>query len=480
MPNFIVISPNKPFPIFNEGWTQNGWEDSKKFNSRNRIVDKKGKTPSPGFSGQRYQIIYKIERDFSYLERTRRSLLGALEIIRSLGFSLFSKPIRKLFNERKAKIRFGILMSSEGFDISEKELQQGISISEETISKIQICVKKIFQEHQDGIRLYYSQERHLVFELDIAPGLLFKIDYYNSMKDRYQNMIFAQTVIRTNQLGLLVIPKAKLFTVDLGGKKYEVIAEQKVDINLYESAQEEYFLDFANSLNETIRQLGFFICKTGYSDVHWVNNPILNNSLDEKGNRKIALIDLEEINDPEVGLFGEENRRRGLVGCLNEEQGKMIKTIAEENNISTSLFTDAYSRRKKELEEGDKLKEYYLKKGIIKGNELIVIDESNLIFSTDPEIEKKLKEFTLDLIQGINSAIAAESKGEALKEHRSIYFNINCERFQHASTTLVDPGKMLFKRDEDATVLECAIRKLKDLDVIYKAKLNDSQCYIQA
>ncbi|VHO02673.1 hypothetical protein [Candidatus Rhabdochlamydia sp. T3358] len=319
MPNFVVISSHNPLPISNEEWTQNGWEDSEKFNSRNRILNKEGKTPSLGFTGERYQIICKIERDFSYLERTRRSLLGALEIIRSLGFSLFSKPTRELFTEQKEKLRFGILMPSEGFDISEKELQQGISVSEEIIVKIQTCMKKIFQEHQDGIKLYHSQERHLVFELETAPGLLFKIDYYNSMKDRYQNMIYAQTVIRTHQLALLVIPKAKLFIVDLEGKKYEVIAEQKLDINPHEGAQEESFLDYADSLKETIRQLGFFICKTGYSDVTWGNNPILNNSLDEKGNRKIALIDLEEINNPEIGLFGEENRRRGLLGCVNEK-----------------------------------------------------------------------------------------------------------------------------------------------------------------
>ncbi|MDQ5957020.1 MAG: hypothetical protein QG627_1305 [Chlamydiota bacterium] len=67
--------------------------------------------------------------------------------------------------------------------------------------------------------------RHLVFELDISPGLLFKRKNCNSMKALYKNMIF------TNQLALLVIPKAKLFTVDLRGKKYEAIAEQKVDTN---------------------------------------------------------------------------------------------------------------------------------------------------------------------------------------------------------------------------------------------------------
>jgi len=37
------------------------------------------------------------------------------------------------------------------------------------------------------------------------------------------------------------------------------------------------------------------------------------------------------------------------------------------------------------------------------------------------------------------------------------------------------------KKDEDALlILECAIIKLKNLGVIYKAKLNDSKCYIQA
>ena len=221
-------------------------------------------------------------------------------------------------------------------------------------------MENILQEKKgNGIKFHYGQKRHRIFELDTVPGLLFKIDTHNSMKDRYQNMIYAQTVIRSHQLGQLLIPNAKLFTVELEGKKHEIIAERKIEIN----PNEEYFLDYADSLNEAIRQLALFICKTGYSDVEWRNNPILNNSLDGKGNRKIALIDLEEINDPEVGLFGKENTRRGLVGCVNEEQGKMIETIAKENHISASLFTDASFRRKKKLEEEGMLKKYYAKKG---------------------------------------------------------------------------------------------------------------------
>ena len=51
-------------------------------------------------------------------------------------------------------------------------------------------------------------------------------------------MLYAQTVIRTHKLGLLVIPHAKLFTVNVKGKKQEILAEEKMDINPYESAQE--------------------------------------------------------------------------------------------------------------------------------------------------------------------------------------------------------------------------------------------------
>lgn len=42
----------------------------------------------------------------------------------------------------------------------------------------------------------------------------------------------------------------------------------------------------------------------------------------------------------------------------------MVEAIAKEKDISTSLFADAYSRRKRELEEGRKLKEVHTKKRI--------------------------------------------------------------------------------------------------------------------
>lgn len=291
--------------------------------------------------------------------------------------------------------------SKEDYNINEKELQQEVSISEETISKIQTCMKNILQYKEEGsVKLYKSQGNHRVFELDTTPGLIFKmkasknchiIGRDNSMKARYKTMINAQTIVRTHQLELLVIPNAKLFSVNVEGEEHEIIAEQKVDINQHESAQEQYFQDYANSLNKTIRQLAVFICKTGYSDVEWRNIPILNNSLDVNGNRKIALIDIEEMDSQTTGLFGGGFWRRGLVRCVNEEQGKIVETIAEQNGVSTSSFADAYDLRKEELEEGHRLKKYYATKNIVAGDEPIQIDEKTLNFSAYPEKPKNLR-----------------------------------------------------------------------------------------
>src|SRR5690606_32895894 len=162
------------------------------------------------------------------------------------------------------------------------------------------------------------------------------------------------------------------------GEKYDIIAERKLDLNPSESAQEQYFEEYASSLNETIRQLAVFICNTGYSDVEWRNNPVLNNSLNEFGQRKIGLIDIEEMDSKTTGLFGGGFGRRGLVRCVNEEQGKIVEKVAKQNSVSTSSFASAYSRRKEELEKVRKLKKYYDTNNIVTGYEPLKVDVSTL------------------------------------------------------------------------------------------------------
>ncbi len=162
--------------------------------------------------------------------------MGGLAIISTLCLALFSKSVRNLLTKSKENIRFAVEVSSEfenkQYHISKQQLQQGISISEDIVSKIQMCMKDILQNNEEGgIKLYNSQENHRVFALDTAPGFIFKMEANKtchfigrdiSMATRYQNMIKAKTIVRNHQLGLLVIPNAKLFTVKAEGKNMKL------------------------------------------------------------------------------------------------------------------------------------------------------------------------------------------------------------------------------------------------------------------
>lgn len=488
MPSFKFINNASEITLNNK------WVPAAKFNSKDRVVDEKGHQVGSDYKGRQYRIIEKRERTLSGLERFGRGLLGTVAVICTLCLGLFSKSVRNLFTKSKENIRFAVLAPKENltkpkneeYNISERELQQGISISEDTISKIQTCLKNVLQRREEGgVKLYNSQGDHRVFALDTAPGLIFKMKADknchtfgndDSMKARYQTMINAQTIVRTHQLGLLVIPNAKLFTVNAEGEEYEIIAERKVDINPEESAQEQYFQDHAESLNETIRQLAIFICKTGYSDVEWRNNPMLNNSLDEHGNRKFALIDIEEMDNPETGLFGGGWGRRGLVRCVTEEQGKIVETVAKQHGIQTGSFANAHARRKQEIEEGRKLKEYYTTKNITVGNEPIQIDESSLDFSEHPGKVEELRKVTKDVVQAINDEISKTSSEKSVKGRRYIYINTRHEPFLSPNYKLVEPGEdayttsQAFKTNEDyhkATYLGYIVQKLIDLGVIH-------------
>ncbi len=467
MPSFKII--NNP----NEINLSREWTPALKFNCKGRIVDEKGHKVSSDFKGRTYQILEKKQRNFTCAERFGRGLLGTAIVICTLFLALFSKSVRNLFTKPKENIRFGILTSALG-KFSEAELQQGVSISDETISKIQTCMTSILnREETDEVTLYNSQHKHRVFSLSSAPDLIFKMDTSREepTKRRYEKMITAQTVLRTHQLGLLVIPHAKLFTVTVNGKEHHIIAERKLDINPHESMQEKYYAEYEQSLDEAIRQLAIFITKTGYSDVEWRNNPVLDNSLDADGNRKIALIDLEEMDDPEIGLFGGGFGRRGLVRCVSERQGEIVRKVAEENGIKTTSFKGASERRKQEIADRDSLKEFYQTKGITEGNEPVEIDVETIDFSKYPEKITRLRENATMLVNAINISITEASPEESLKQRRYIYINTNTRQFSTLLKTIDEKVDYSRYNDDDyynATYIGHIVNKLIELKVIHR------------
>jgi hypothetical protein len=506
------------------------WIDSAKFNSKGRTVGENGKPITASYKAKQYRLVSKKERDFTALERIGRGFLGVVAAVCTLGIAILFKSVRKLFTEKKAKIRFAVVVpqssssqkpksvkspsesgkspsesgkspsesgkSPSEYSISEKELQSGVVISEGTISKIQTCMKNILQRKEEGgVKLYNSQSDHRVFSLDTAPEYIFKMKASkncralgrdDAMKTRYQTMINALTVCRTHGLGLLVIPNAKLFTVEVEGKEYEIIAEKKLCLNPTDSAQEKYFEEYASSLNETIRQLAVFICKTGYSDVEWRNNPVLNDVPDQFGCRKIGLIDIEDMGSKTTGLFGGEGRR-GLVGCATEKQGKIIEGVAKKYGVSTSSFASAHARRKEEIEEEQKLKSFYSTKNITTGYETIHVDEDALVFSDYPEKTQELKKLTLQLVNTINEKIQAAELNESTKGRRYILIDVNRGPFLLPNTELIEPGKKAaqdfetYEEFQNATFLGHIVKKLLELKVIHKlVKRNGNGYFIQA
>ncbi|MCP5506411.1 MAG: hypothetical protein H7A38_05975 [Chlamydiales bacterium] len=372
------------------------------------------------------------------------------------------------------------------------------------------------RKEEGGVKLYNSQGSHRVFSLDTAPEYIFKINasknsyavgQNDSMRERYQTMINAQTVCRNYALGLLVIPNAKLFTVEAEGEKYEIIAEKKLSLNPSESAQEQFFEEYASSLNETIRQLAVFICKTGYSDVEWRNNPVLNDAPDQFGCRKIGLIDIEEMDSTTTGLFGGGLGRRGLVRCVTEEQGRIVKDVANKYGVSTSSFASAHARRKEEIEEGQKLKQHYTTHNIVTGFEPVKVDISTL--GLDLKEEAEIGEFAIDenekaiikgndfvyqkriikledvikrVVEEINKLIQKHPDSDSAKGKRYFVLSTNREPFESYLKLGLPEGKfMISEEDEKKIWLRRIINALVEKGHLFKLeKVNGHGYFIQA
>lgn len=121
-------------------------------------------------------------------------------------------------------------------------------------------------------------------------------------------MVEAEEIIENTGLPLLKIPQAKLLRIELEGKTYEILAEHKLEITPDPKTQKGYFSDYAEQLNDVVFQLTRFICKTGFSHLERRKIPVINNQVDEKGNRCIALLDVGETRGVKIGIFGNEQR----------------------------------------------------------------------------------------------------------------------------------------------------------------------------
>lgn len=428
------------------------------------------------FLGKKAQVIQSRTKDGIekvFYHNTRLTAQAILKIV-GIVLSYFTVIIPLFFLILKAALR---LSHKYRFFNPQEELEQGVDISQKTITKIQTLIPKILGFEDDPEIIWLSKRNNPVFCLRDTPEIVFKYNRKNG-NQRYENMIKAIEVCIVNQLDLLHVPQAKKITFD----KHTLIAEKKLRFNPYENAQENLYDSLANKLNETIRQLQIFITKTGASDISWRNIPILEEDPNYTGPPRIGLIDLEEMEDVQMGLCGLlGGGRRGLIGCINEEQiGIVLQEI--KINLPNFKFNVAKTVKELRLEElalNRQLVKFYTDYSVISGDEPLKIQDINdlgLNLSEEGEIKalingkQEYQKVTMKMVieqvlAEINRMIADKPKEDSPKGKRSLFLYVDRGVLSSYKDLRQDNGNLWIKQIIEALIQKRYIfRIIKEYD----------------
>ncbi len=327
-----------------------------------------------------------------------------------------------------------------------QELEKTINVSQEVTFKIWDLLQEILtgKEHPEITR--YPSSKNLVFSIASIPGLIFKTplpkfreQVYRLSDERFANMVKAQEVCLANQLNLLMIPHARQFYVN--GVPF--IAEQFINIH-NESTQKELYQTLPG-LDETARQLATFIAKTGFSDVECRNIPIIDDTTEFQGPRRVALIDLEEMHGAQDGIFGNKAlQRTGLLRCLPDKLRDIAQAEAYRCGIScASISANIQAARTKEMETNQELQEFYERTGIANNPRKLIqvydLDSLGLDLEEEKNINQlylkdelkitppiiTLRDAVKHVIEYINDAIIHAPENDSTTKKRKILLPTN-------------------------------------------------------
>lgn len=312
-------------------------------------------------------------------------------------------------------------------------------------------------------------------------------------------MVKAKEICLINNLGLLIIPCAKKFILNTDdNRKCVVIAEECMDINHQESAQKEFYNKYSADLYETVRQLAFFVARTGFNDVTPRNIPILNEAEDYQGPRRVALIDLEHMESTINGFTGDGNGSCGLLRCVAEDQIDIVIAEARKNGITIS--DNDKQRRLQEIDSDKKLKKYYENKNIVTGKEPIQVDVDSLgldlaeegqirvyVEAENGRIKREKQTVTMrkaveDVLKKINELIQEKSDQESMQGKRYILLNTDDDPFSQYKNLGIPEKKFSFSKEEVKQLwLNRIIAAFIDKGHIFKLdKVNGHGYFIQA
>ncbi|MBM3201038.1 MAG: DUF648 domain-containing protein [Chlamydiae bacterium] len=355
-----------------------------------------------------------------------------------------------------------ILRSSHSYEKIDPQLraENEIPISTEFIKKISTLIPEITRSQDDERIVWLSKAENLVFRLADDPNHVLKLvkphHNFNSLslpeggenetRERFQNIVMAKQICANNNLAHLVIPQTSLFSAYYNNHEYAIIIEENLNFDPDETDQKCHHKTYESELTNAVKELATFIAKTGFNDVTWRNIPIIKEDEAYIGQRRIALIDLEHMQNVRNGFLGDGNGSCGLISCVSRKNMNIVIDEMKRNGIQlTSQETMPYiTNARNEEFFNNRLHEYYTQRNMTKGNAPITVNIENLglnldelgeisIFeeSTQEFVSRNisLREVAQEVIDEINRIIENNTSKATIRAKRLAHLHLSHDKF---------------------------------------------------
>lgn len=286
------------------------------------------------------------------------------------------------------------------------ELEKGIEIPSKIQEELERLLPTIKDFADDEDIEWISKANNLVFSLKAAPDLVFKMAQpYRNIRTkkgwanakqldekRFANSVKAKEICLAHGLDLLEVPATR--KIEIGNQT--INAEKRQKISSSQERQEDFYYELSG-LNRTVKQLTTFGVKARFSDIAWRNIPILDDDPEYAGDRRVALIDVEEMESARVGIFGSKTpagviTRTGLINCLtSEEQIDIALKEAKRCGMTSRKAKKIKADRLEGIHAYNQLQAYYKDKSIIDyPNQPIQVDFDTLNLDLDRQATRRI------------------------------------------------------------------------------------------
>lgn len=347
-----------------------------------------------------------------------------------------------------------------------KELEGDLHIAPALLHKIQALIPSLLKQGNTDQIEYLKDAK--VFKLKEEPNLVFKLalsgnsktlfkgkalDEAVIMEHRFENMVQAKELCLIHHLDRLVIPPSKKITFNTPeGKKCVLIVEKTMNINPDESVQEELYYSQSERLKEVVQQLSLFIAKTGFNDVTPRNIPLMEE--EQGGPLKVALFDLEYMENTMQGFTGSSNGSRGLLYCVAEKQ---VDLVAEEaRKYGVKIPENELAKAKKQAALDNQIRQHYKNQGIVTGKEPLKVDIDALDLDgsqtaeicSDKVLSVTIRDAAEDVIKKINHLLDESSDNHSIKRKRYVLIDTHKFPFNEYADLGVPKSKVVID-DQD-------------------------------